>query len=67
MDLLGVLRFRSSNDQHRPVIDALALIERHKHSSTTYLPLGETIPLEGVVRKERTCPTTSRPAAPSTR
>ncbi|MFE2471196.1 DUF4158 domain-containing protein [Streptomyces mirabilis] len=50
MKLLGVLGFCSSNDQHKPVMEALALIERH--SSTTYLPLGETIPLEGVVRKD---------------
>ncbi|MFI9219469.1 hypothetical protein [Streptomyces werraensis] len=52
MDLLGVLEFHSSNDRHKPVIEALALIERHKDSSTTYLPLGETIPLEGVVRRD---------------
>jgi hypothetical protein len=52
MKLLGVLDFCSSNDQHKPVMEALKLIERHKDSSTTYLPLGETIPLEGVVRKD---------------
>ncbi|MET7300408.1 Tn3 family transposase [Embleya sp. NPDC005575] len=52
MDLLGVLEFRSSNDRHKPVIDALKLIERHRDSSTSYLPLGETVPLEGVVRKD---------------
>ncbi|MFI7344042.1 DUF4158 domain-containing protein [Streptomyces sp. NPDC050085] len=52
MKLLEVLDFRSSNDQHKPVMDALKFIERHKVSSTTYLPLGETIPLDGVVRKD---------------
>jgi Domain of unknown function (DUF4158) len=52
MKLLEVLDFRSSNDKHKPVIEALALIERHKDSSTTYLPIGETVPLEGVVRKD---------------
>lgn len=52
MKLLEVLDFCSSNDQHKPVMEALKLIERHKDSSTTYLPLGETIPLEGVVRKD---------------
>jgi hypothetical protein len=41
-----VLEFRSSNDRHKPVIDALKLIERHRDSSTSYLPLGETIPQE---------------------
>ncbi|MGW2523461.1 hypothetical protein ACWC09_42065 [Streptomyces sp. NPDC001617] len=50
--LLEVLDFRSSNDRHKPVIEASALIERHKDSSsTTYLPLGETVPLQGVVRE----------------
>ncbi|MFJ9033498.1 DUF4158 domain-containing protein [Streptomyces sp. NPDC102274] len=49
MKLLGVLGFRSSNDQHEPVMDALKLIERDKDSSTAYLLVGETIPLEGVV------------------
>ncbi|MCY0932132.1 Tn3 family transposase [Streptomyces sp. H27-H1] len=52
MKLLSVLDFCSSNDQHKPVMVALKLIERHKDSSTTYLPLGETIPLDGVVRKD---------------
>jgi hypothetical protein len=47
-----VLDFRSSNEKHKPVIEALALIERHKDSSTTYLPLGEAVPLDGVVRKD---------------
>lgn len=50
MDLLGVLEFRSSNDRHS--IDALKLIEGNRDSSTSYLPLDETIPLEGVVRKD---------------
>ncbi|CAL9624424.1 hypothetical protein SUDANB58_05911 (plasmid) [Streptomyces sp. enrichment culture] len=54
MKLPGVLDFRSSNDQHKPVMDALRLIERHKDSSATYLPLGETVPFEGVVRKDWT-------------
>ncbi|WP_262057634.1 hypothetical protein [Streptomyces sp. STR69] len=52
MKLLEALDFRSSHDRHKPVIEALALIERHKDSSaTTYLPLGETVRLQGVVRK----------------
>ncbi|MFJ8746857.1 Tn3 family transposase [Embleya sp. NPDC127516] len=50
--LLGVLEFRSSNDQHKPVIDALALIKRHKDSTAQYLPIGQRIPLDGVVRKD---------------
>ncbi|MBH1934109.1 DUF4158 domain-containing protein [Streptomyces sp. AV19] len=52
MKLLGVLQFRSSNDTHKPVIKALKLIEEHKDASTTYLPIGADIPLDGVVRKD---------------
>ncbi len=61
MQLLGVLALRYSNDRHKPVIDVLRLVERHKDSSTTHLPLGETIPLEGIVRKDWTADP-SRPA-----
>jgi hypothetical protein len=50
-----VLGLRSSNDQHKPAMDALKLIERYEDSSfTTYLSLGETMPLEGAVRKDWT-------------
>ncbi|MCX5181021.1 Tn3 family transposase [Streptomyces virginiae] len=52
MDLLAVLDFRSSNDAHKPVIDALALIARHRESTAQYLPAGESVPLQGVVRKD---------------
>jgi TnpA family transposase len=49
--LLEVLDFRSSNDTHRPVIDALATITRHAgDGNTTYYPLGETIPAHRGVR-----------------
>jgi hypothetical protein len=43
--LLEVLEFRSSNDTHRPVVEALALIGRHAASANTiYYPLGESVP-----------------------
>ncbi|MFF3123686.1 Tn3 family transposase [Streptomyces sp. NPDC057908] len=44
--LLDVLEFRSSNDTHRPVIEALALVARYANAgNTTYYPLGETVPV----------------------
>jgi len=44
--LLEVLTFRSSNTQHQPVIEALALIGRHAHDgNTSYYPLGEQVPV----------------------
>lgn len=46
IELLGVLEFRSNNAVHRPVLDALALVERYaKAGNTTYYPLGETAPV----------------------
>ncbi len=51
--LLRVLEFRSSNDTHRPVIEALELIGRHAAGgNTTYYPLGETVPVHRGVRGE---------------
>lgn len=43
--LLEVLEFRSGNNAHQPVIDALALIKRYARAgNTTYYPLGEQVP-----------------------
>lgn len=42
--LLDVLEFRSNNDTHRPVLDALDLIRRYADTRLTYFPVGETVP-----------------------
>ncbi|MCK9897196.1 DUF4158 domain-containing protein [Frankia sp. AgB32] len=42
--LLDVLEFRSNNDTHRPVLDALDLIRRYADTRLTYFPTGETVP-----------------------
>jgi len=43
--LLDVLKFRSSNTAHQPVIEALTLIRRHAGTANiTYYPLEETVP-----------------------
>lgn len=45
IELLQVLEFRSNNSAHRPVIEALDLVERYaKAGNTTYYPLGEHVP-----------------------
>ncbi|MFJ2868221.1 Tn3 family transposase [Kitasatospora sp. NPDC087314] len=45
IELLAVLEFRSNNSAHRPVTDALALVERYaKAGNTTHYPLGGTAP-----------------------
>jgi len=47
--VLGTLTFRSNNQDHRPVLDALALVRRHLHSKLHCYPLEESVPLDGVV------------------
>ncbi len=39
-----MLEFRSNNDTHRPVLDALDLIRRYADTRLTYPPVGETVP-----------------------
>ncbi|MFE7815680.1 hypothetical protein ACFU5P_27825 [Streptomyces sp. NPDC057433] len=53
MKLLGVLDFRSSNDQHRPVMDALKLIERHKAPPPPTCRSARPSRWREVVRKDR--------------
>jgi TnpA family transposase len=48
--MLEVLQFCSNNEQHQPVIQALALLDRHTQSRARYFPLEETVPLDGVIR-----------------
>ena len=48
--LLNMLEFRSNNESHRPVIEALALIKRYIGIPGAYYPPEEDPPIEGVVR-----------------
>ena len=47
--LLEVLSFRGNNEVHRPVMDALALLEKYRDRKATLFPASEQVPLEGVV------------------
>jgi TnpA family transposase len=47
--LLKVLSFQSNNDLHRPVMDALALLDKYRDRRTTVFPASEKVPLDGVV------------------
>ena len=42
--LLGVLEFRSNNDRHRPVLEALDLVRRYHGSRTRFFPIDEDVP-----------------------
>lgn len=48
--LLAALEFRSNNDRHRPVMQALELVKRFAGSKVHIFPPDEAVPLDGVVR-----------------
>jgi TnpA family transposase len=50
--LLEVLAFQCNNDLHRPVMDALALLDKYRDRKTTVFPASEQVPLDGVVSAE---------------
>jgi TnpA family transposase len=51
--LLAALEFRSNNAAHRPVTDALALLERHaRRDGVRFYDRAERVPIEGVVPPE---------------
>jgi len=50
LDLLATLDFRSNNEAHRPVIQALNLVRRYAKTKLQAYPVDEDVPMEGVVR-----------------
>jgi hypothetical protein len=48
--LINTLEFRSNNDLHRPVLDALALVKKYAGSRLQLYPPEELLPIEGIVR-----------------
>ena len=48
--ILKKLEFRSNNEVHRPVIQALELLKKYADSTQRYYTPGEDIPIEGVLR-----------------
>ncbi len=48
--LLGLLEFRSNNDLHRPVIEALELLKKYAHGKARYYDSTEEIPIDGVLK-----------------
>ncbi len=49
--LLNTLEFRSNNEIHRPIIQALELLKKYVESKIRTYPSEENIPLDGVVRR----------------
>lgn len=50
--LLEVLSFGCNNERHRPVMDALALLEKYRGRKTMVFPAKEAVPLAGVVKDD---------------
>ncbi len=48
--LLEVLEFRSNNEIHRPVIEALELLKKYASSKSRYYDPTEEIPIDGVLK-----------------
>jgi hypothetical protein len=48
--LLEVMEFRSNNDLHRPIIEALELLKKYAHSKARYYDPTEEIPIDGVLK-----------------
>jgi len=48
--LLDVLTFRSNNESHRPIIDAIHLLKEYRNTKQHFYNHSEYIPLEGVVK-----------------
>jgi TnpA family transposase len=50
-EILSAVDFRSNNDVHQPVIQALGLIRKYAGSKQHYYPSEESIPIKGALRK----------------
>ena len=49
--LLSILEFRSNNDIHQPVIEALKLLKKYSDSRQRYYDSDEKVSIEGVLKK----------------
>ena len=49
-EILQHLEFRSNNDHHRPIIQALDLLKRYAGTKLQTFPVEETVPLDDIVK-----------------
>lgn len=50
--LLDVLAFRSNNEQHRPLLEALAVVTAYLQEKDPFYPEDQEVPLEDVIQKQ---------------
>jgi hypothetical protein len=49
--ILNLLEFRSNNDRHRPVIEAISLLKQYLGRPQRFYDASEAIPIEGVISR----------------
>jgi len=50
--LLEILSFRSNNEQHKPLIEALAIVAAYLDEKEAYYPENEKVPMDDVIQKQ---------------
>jgi len=50
--ILDALEFRSNNLLHRPVINALVFLKKHRDSKSRFFALDDGVPIDGVVKSK---------------
>ena len=50
--LLGVLNFRSNNEQHKPLIEALVVVAAYLEEKDAFYPVEQEVPIEDVIQKQ---------------
>lgn len=50
-EILQALKFRSNNEKHQPVIQAIEIIRRYDGNKARFFPLDESIPIEDAVKR----------------
>jgi len=48
--ILKTLCFQSNNSEHQPILKALQILKEHLDSKAIYYPLGQDIPIQGVIK-----------------
>ena len=50
--LLNILEFKSNNNNHKPVLEALKIVKENIESSARYLHIDDAFPISGVVKSK---------------
>ncbi len=50
--LLNIIEFKSNNDIHKPVLEALKIVKENIDSSARYLQIDDTFPISGIIKSK---------------